>query len=82
MDKTQNHQQHFHSLDDIAARREELLKGMNKDQKEIGLLWNAMFKPEKKTRQKGFTLSSVLSSSVGIIDGALFALKIYRKFKR
>ena len=59
MDKTQNHQQHFHSLDDIA-----------------------MFKPEKKTRQKGFTLSSVLSSSVGIIDGALFAWKIYRKFKR
>ncbi len=56
MDKTQNHQQHFHSLDDIAARREVLLKGMNKDQKEIGLLWNAMFKPEKKTRQKGFTL--------------------------
>ena len=46
MDKTQNHQQHFHSLDDIAARREELLKGMNKDQKEIGLLWNAMFKPD------------------------------------
>ena len=82
MDKTQNHQQHFHSLDDIAARREVLLKGMNKDQKEIGLLWNAMFKPEKKTRQKGFPLSSVLSSSVGIIDGALFAWKIYRKFKR
>lgn len=41
-----------------------------------------MFKPEKKSAKKGFKLSSLLSSSVGIIDGALFAWKIYRKFKR
>lgn len=81
MDSIQNKQQ-FHSLQEIAARREVLLKGIRKDQKEMTSLCKAMFKPEKKSTKKGFKLSSLLSSSVGIIDGALFAWKIYRKFKR
>lgn len=76
-------QQTYKSLDDIDRRKRELLKGIRRDQKEMSKLCNEFFKPQqKKSRQKGFKLSSILSSSVGVIDGALFAWKLYRKFKR
>ena len=76
-------QQHFRSLDDIDRRKRELLKGIRKDQNNINRLCTEMFKPQqKKSKQKGFKLSSIINSSVGVIDGALFAWKLYRKFKR
>lgn len=76
-------QQIFKSLDDIDRRKCELLKSIRKDQKEISKYWNEIFKPQqKRSKQKGFKLSTLLNSSVGVIDGALFAWKLYRKFKR
>lgn len=76
-------QQTFKSLDDIDRRKRELLRGIRRDQKEMSKLCSEIFRPQKKKqKQKGFKLSSILSSSVGVIDGALFAWKLYRKFKR
>lgn len=73
---------HYKSLEDISRRKAELLDDIRKDQKEMVSLWNDMFKPERKTKKKGMSLQSLMSTGVGVLDGALFAWKIYRKFKR
>ncbi len=73
---------HYKSLDDISDRKAELLKDIRKDQKEMGALWNDMFQPERKSRKKGFSLQGMVSTGIGVLDGALFAWKLYRKFKR
>ena len=73
----------YNSLHDISLRKEELLKQIRHDQKEMGEMWSSMFKPEQKRgKKKGLSLQTVMSTGVGILDGALFAWKLYRKFKR
>ena len=72
----------YKSLEDISRRKAELLDDIRKDQKEMVSLWNSMFKPECKTKKKGISLQGLMSTGVGVLDGALFAWKIYRKFKR
>ncbi len=73
---------HYKSLDDISLRKAELLGKIRKDQAEMGTLWNEMFKPEKKSRKKGMSLQGIMNTGIGVLDGALFAWKIYRKFKK
>lgn len=71
----------YKSLRDISLRKEELLGEIRKDQKEMGGLWGEMFRPERKGKKKGFSLQGVMNTGIGVLDGALFAWKIYRKFK-
>lgn len=73
---------HYKSLDDISRRKAELQKRIRQDQKNMGLLWNEMFRPEQKSKKKGLSLQTVLNTGIGVFDGALFAWKIYRKFKK
>ena len=73
---------HYQSLDDISRRKAELQKRIRQDQKDMGLLWNEMFRPEQKSKKKGFSLQTLLNTGIGVFDGALFVWKIYRKFKR
>lgn len=73
----------FKSLHDISVRKEELLKDIRKDQEQMGNLWNEMFHPQqKKARSKGISIQSLMNTSIGVLDGVLFAWKLYRKFKR
>lgn len=73
----------YNSLHDISLRKQELLRQIRHDQKEIGEMWNSMFRPEQKRgKKKGLSLQTVMSTGVGVLDGALFAWKLYRKFKR
>lgn len=73
---------HYKSLDDISLRKAELLGKIRKDQAEMGMLWNEMFQPEKKSKKKGMNLQSIMNTGIGVLDGALFAWKLYRKFKK
>ena len=73
---------HYKSLDDISLRKAELLGKIRKDQAEMGTLWNEMFQPEKKSKTKGMNLQSILNTGIGVLDGALFAWKLYRKCKK
>lgn len=82
MNKESNNQPAYHSLQDIRMRKEELLDGIRKDRKAMGKLVGNMFEPERRARQKGITLSGLLNTGVGLLDGALFAWKLYRKFRR
>lgn len=72
----------YKSLHEIQIRKAELLKSIRHDQKEMGKLWNEVAHPEKSPRSKGVSLASVLSTSVGVLDGALFAWKLYRRLKK
>lgn len=73
---------HYKSLDDISLRKAQLLDDIRKDQKKMGAMWNEMFRHEQKSRKKGMSLQSIMSTGMGVLDGALFAWKLYRKFKR
>ena len=73
---------HYKSLDDISQRKAELLNSIRKDQRKMGSLWNEMFQPERKSRKKGFSLQSAMNTGIGVLDGVLFAWKLYRKFKK
>ena len=72
----------YSSLHDISMRKEELLKQIRHDQQQMGGMWNEMFRPGQKSRKKGMSLQSIMSTGMGVLDGALFAWKLYRKFKR
>lgn len=72
----------FTSLHDISVRKAQILKAIRKDQKEIGKDWNAIFKKQDKRKGKGLSMATVVSNSIGVLDGALFAWKLYRKFKK
>lgn len=75
-------QSHFKSLDDIGQRKAKLLEDIKGDTKKMSALWNEMFSPQRKSRKNGMNLQSVMSTGVGVLDGAIFAWKLYRKFKR
>ena len=72
----------YSSLHDISMRKEELLKQIRHDQQQMGGMWNEMFRPQQRTRKKVLNLQSMLNTGIGVLDGALFAWKLYRKFKR
>lgn len=71
------------SLREIRQRKEALLHDIRKDNKQMGKLWKDLFaKPAKSNRKKGFSLASFMGTGMGVVDGALLAWKLYRKFKR
>ena len=73
----------YSSLREIRQRKEALLHDIRRDNKQMGKLWKDLFaKPEKSSRKKGFNLTSLMGTGMGVIDGALLAWKLYRKFKR
>lgn len=67
----------------IRARKAELQKDIDKSSDAIKQQWKNLFHskqlPAYSPTQR---FLSIASSSAGIIDGALFGWKIYRKFKR
>ncbi len=75
----------YNSLNDIRLRKEALRKDIEADDKKIKQLWNSLFtKPEvfSKNASTSKRITSMISLGAGALDGALFAWKIYRKFKK
>lgn len=71
----------YNTIHEIRQRKDILLSEMEKDNENINKLWKSMFhNPEP--RKKGLTLSSVMNTGTGLLDGFLFVWKLYRKFKR
>ena len=63
----------YKSLSEIRLRKTQLLTDINKESKQISILWNNVFyKPTKK-------LSNLMSSSVSIADAAILGWKLYRR---
>lgn len=75
----------YHSLNDIRARKESLRGNIEKDETRVKQLWDSLFtKPDvlSKNASTSKRLNSLLSIGISAFDGALFAWKIYRKFKK
>lgn len=77
----ENKRNTFNSMREISQQREKVLAEIRKEGEEIGLLWKDLFRREEP-KKRGITIASILSTGTGILDGALFAWKLYRKFKR
>lgn len=74
----------YTNLRDIRLRREYLLKEIQKEQKTMGQLRQSLFKKDSPSKRGGrrFSLSAILTAGGGILDGALLAWKLYRRFKK
>lgn len=74
----------YDSLEAISAHREALKKEIEKGNKELKEKWNDLFHPKERKVVKTRTqrLLSLANTGAGIIDGAIFGWKIYKKFKK
>lgn len=72
----------YQSIADIQQRKELLLSELRKSNKEINILCKDLFTHKDSKKKKGFSMSSVMNTGMGIFDGAMLAWKLYRKFKR
>jgi hypothetical protein len=73
----------YNNLDEIRLRKAQLLTDIAKDNNRMRKMWDSLFHKRssgKKTPSKRF--SGLLSTGAGVLDGALLAWKLYRKFKR
>lgn len=73
----------YRSLEAIQARKEYILKDIQKDDQQIRTLWGNLFhKPDmlvsSKTPSKRF--NSLMTTGAGVFDGIILAWKLYRKF--
>lgn len=75
--------QEYNSLDTIRAKKNELNDEIKACEKEISSLWNATFHAKKiDSTSKTQRLLSFASTASGIIDGALFGWKLYKKLHK
>lgn len=75
----------YTSLSDLRLRKEEIRKDICADDAKIKTLWNSIFTmPDglSATASPSKRITALLSVSATAFDGALFAWKLYRKFKR
>ena len=73
----------YRSLEAIQARKEYILKDIQKDDQQIRTLWGNLFhKPamlvSSKTPSK--RINSLMTAGAGVFDGIILAWKLYRKF--
>ena len=70
----------YKSIEDIRLRKAQLLTDIVKDSNKIEGLWNElMHKPKDKSSPSKF-FTGVITSGAGVLDGAILAWKLYRKF--
>lgn len=75
----------FNSLHDIRKRKEALLADIKEDDHKIKELWKSLFKkPDALSRNASPSkrIASVITNSMGLIDGIILGWKLYRKFKK
>lgn len=71
----------YTSLTDIETRRAELLKSIDDSNVKVNELWHSLTRREESAAlsptKRALTL---ISNSAGVIDGAIFGWKLYRRF--
>ncbi len=70
------------SLQALRERKKEIRKQINDSEGKISYIWNEIFHKPSPSELASPTKRAVklLYNSAGIIDGAIFAWKIYQKF--
>lgn len=71
----------YQTLGDIRLRKAQLQTEINKDGSRARRIVDGILHPKPKKQEKGrMSFAGLLSTGAGVVDGALFAWKIYRKF--
>ncbi len=72
----------YSSLSDIMRRKAQLKDSLTANERRIGSLWKTLFQQDKpKANQSpSMRLANVISTSAGLLDGALLGWKLYRRF--
>lgn len=70
----------YQSLGDIRLRKAQLQTLLAKDSARARKIIDDMRHPKKAATSKKLGLSGIVSTGMGVVDGALFAWKLYRKF--
>lgn len=76
-------QNNYTTLQDIQARRSQLLEGIRKDGERMSVLKKELFGKNVAPRKGGrMSMSSMINTGAGVFDGLMLAWKLYRKFKK
>lgn len=72
----------YNTLGDIRLRKAQLLTDITRDSNRARGIWNGIVHPKKSAaKPRGrFSMASLVSTGAGVLDGALLAWKLYRKF--
>ena len=73
--KTNNYQ----SLEDIQARKDELLEELNADNSEFGKKWNQLF-VSKESSSKAEFVTGLIANSITAIDAFLVVRKLIKNY--
>lgn len=71
----------FESIKAIRQRKEELLKSIRKDSKEIEQDWKSLFKADG-SKSKNSKWVNLINTGSNVIDGLFLGWKLYRKFRK
>ena len=74
----------FDSLRDIELRKAKLRGEIKTQEKSMGKLWDSLFhnKSQKAMNTRQQKMTKLFSTGIGVVDGAMLAWKLYRKFKK
>lgn len=72
----------YSSLSDITRRKTQLKASLTANERRIGTLWKSLFQQDrvKANQSPSMRLANMISTSAGLIDGALLGWKLYRRF--
>lgn len=71
----------YQTLGDIRLRKAQLLTDITKDSHRARSIVDGILHPKPKKQEKTrWSVASLMTAGAGVVDGALFAWKIYRKF--
>jgi len=69
----------YNTLEDIRARKAQLLEEIRQDNNQTGELWNSLFLPVRNA-SKGETMTSLVSYGINAIDAFLLIRKLTRRY--
>lgn len=76
-------QNNYTTLQEIQARRSQLLDGIRKDGERMSMLKKELFRKDIVPRRgRRMSVSGLINAGAGVFDGLLLVWKLYRKFKK
>lgn len=72
----------YSSLSDIMQRKAQLKASLTANERRIGSLWKTLFQQDRPAANQSpsMRLANFISTSAGLLDGALLGWKLYRRF--
>ena len=75
----QNPKTTYHSLEELQARKGELLKQLNTDNTQFSTKWHQLFVPKEGSTKAEF-VGGLIANSITAIDAFLVVRKLFRNY--